>query len=170
MANEKRKGIRPQSAKSKGRKWQQAVSAHLLEKLNLEEGDIESRPMGSGGVDLMMSPRARKAFPISVECKKTTAPFSRRAIGQAQHNAVKDTIGAVVWQPRGEGGSKGIISFDYEEFVDWFIDIYQHQRRINETCGRCLGYGTIGVMEDDEYGGSLVQKTCPECNGTRKNI
>lgn len=164
----KRKGIRPQSAKAKGRKWQQNVAQYLTEKLKLEEGDIESRPMGSGGVDLMMSPAARRAWPISVECKKTTEPFSRKAVEQARYNALKKTIGAVAWQPRGEGGSKGIISFDFEEFVDWFTELYQHERRVNETCSRCLGYGTIGVMQDDEYGGTMVQDTCPECKGSRK--
>lgn len=76
--------------------------------------------MGSPGVDIMMSPKARRRLPISIEAKKTTAPFSRAAVEQAQHNTYPETIGAVVWQPRGEGGSKAIISFDFEEFISWW--------------------------------------------------
>lgn len=77
--------------------------------------------MGSPGADLIMSPAAKRAFPITIEAKKTTAPFSRAAVEQARYNAYPNTIGAVVWQPRGEGGTKGIISFDFEEFVNWYL-------------------------------------------------
>lgn len=112
--------IRPQSAKAKGRKFQQEAAKLITEKFNLEEGDVVSRPMGSGGVDLMMSPAARKAFPVSVECKKTAADPGHKALEQARYNAVKGTIGAVVWQTTGEGGSKGEIRFDLVEFIDWY--------------------------------------------------
>ena len=112
--------IRPQSAKAKGRKWQQEVAKLLTEKFDLQEGDVVSRPMGSGGVDLMMSPAARKAFPVSPECKKTAADPGHAALDQAKHNALKGTIGAVVWQTTGEGGTKGEIRFDLVEFIDWY--------------------------------------------------
>lgn len=116
----KRKGIRPQSAKAKGRKWQQNVAALLTEKFNLDEGDLVSRPMGSGGADLMASPAARRAFPVTVECKKTAADPGHKALEQARYNALKGTIGAVVWQTTGEGGTKGEIRFDLVEFIDWY--------------------------------------------------
>ena len=160
--------IKTSSCKAKGRKWQQNVAAFLTKKFNLDEGDIVSRPMGSGGADLMMSPAARRAFPITVECKKTASDPGRSAMKQAQYNALKGTIGAVVWQTTGEGGTKGEIRFDLEEFIDWFKQLYAYQTKLNNTCGRCLGYGTIGVMRDDEYGGTLVQDACPDCKGTRK--
>ena len=166
----KRKGIRPQSAKAKGRKWQQNVAAYLTEKFDLDEGDIVSRPMGSGGADLMMSPAAKRVFPITVECKKTATDPGRSAMKQAQHNALKGTIGAVVWQTTGEGGTKGEIRFDLEEFVSWFKGVYAHQARVNNTCGRCLGHGTIGEEQQDEYGSTYVQVPCPECKGTRKRV
>ena len=101
----------------------------------------------------MMSPVARLAFPISVECKKTTAPFSRDAINQAQHNALPGTVGAVAWQPRGEGGSKGIISFDFEEFVEWFLSNYEAPR-ISNFCQVCKG-------ECDGTTHSSAERQCP---------
>ena len=112
--------MKPQSAKAKGRKWQQIVAALITEKFDLEEGDVVSRPMGSGGVDLMMSPAARKAFPFSLEAKKTAADPGHKALEQARYNAIKGTIGAVVWQTSGEGGPKGEIRFDLVEFIDWY--------------------------------------------------
>lgn len=166
----KRKGIRPQSAKAKGRVWQQSVAALLTEKFNLQEGDLVSRPMGSGGADIMASPAARRAWPITVECKKTAADPGRAAMKQAQYNALKGTIGAVVWQTTGEGGTKGEIRFDLEEFIDWFKKIYAHQTMINNTCGRCFGRGSAAESSIDSEYGTLVSHsvTCPDCNGSGK--
>ena len=41
--------MKTSSAKAKGRKLQQWFANLLVEKLNLDEEDIESRPMGSQG-------------------------------------------------------------------------------------------------------------------------
>lgn len=50
------------SAKAKGRLGQQEVAAKLMNKieLGLVSGDITSRPMGSQGEDLIVSPQAYK--------------------------------------------------------------------------------------------------------------
>ena len=58
-----------QSAKAKGRRLQQKFMQLLIEKLEIDPEDIESRPMGAGGEDLIMSKAARNKFPFSVECK-----------------------------------------------------------------------------------------------------
>ena len=68
----------------------------------------------------MMSPAARRAFPVSVECKKTATDPGHKALEQAKYNALKGTIGAVAWQTTGEGGTKGEIRFDLVEFIDWY--------------------------------------------------
>ena len=54
--------MQPASAKAKGRLGQQEVVALIDAKtsLGLDIGDIKSRPMGSQGEDLMLSPRALK--------------------------------------------------------------------------------------------------------------
>ena len=41
----------------------------LIEKLNIDPEDIESRSMGAGGEDLIMAKAARTKFPYSIECK-----------------------------------------------------------------------------------------------------
>jgi hypothetical protein len=61
----------PQSAKGKGRRLQQQAAAALVEAFHgiLEPDDIISRPMGSPGSDLMLSPLARRALPYDFEMK-----------------------------------------------------------------------------------------------------
>ena len=47
--------MKTQSAKAKGRKLQQWVRDQLIEQLNVHPEDIESRSMGAGGEDLILS-------------------------------------------------------------------------------------------------------------------
>ena len=110
--------MKPASAKAKGRKWQQAVAAAIQKKFNLHEDDVVSRPMGSGGVDLMMSVLAQTVVGISFECKKTTTEPTLKALSQARHNAYPGTVGVVAWQPRGVGGESGVVTLDLDEFLD----------------------------------------------------
>ena len=61
--------MKTQSRKAKGRRLQQKFMQLLIEKLDIDPEDIESRSMGAGGEDLIMSKAARTKFPFSVECK-----------------------------------------------------------------------------------------------------
>ena len=61
--------MRPQSAKAKGRLFQQWVRDQLIEERNIHPEDIESRSMGASGEDLIMARDARQKFPFSIECK-----------------------------------------------------------------------------------------------------
>jgi len=68
----KKKRISVQAAKSKGRNLQKLVAKAISELLGEPFGpdeDIASRPMGQSGCDIRLSPRIRKLFPYSVECK-----------------------------------------------------------------------------------------------------
>ena len=60
----------PQSYKSKGRSFQQFVAAELRQAVSLPEADIVSRPMGSQGMDIMLSAKARQMIPFAIECKR----------------------------------------------------------------------------------------------------
>ena len=66
---QERRKMKTSSAKAKGRRLQQQVRTQLIEELDIHPEDIESRPMGSQGEDLIMSRAAREAFPYSIECK-----------------------------------------------------------------------------------------------------
>ena len=61
--------MKTSSAKAKGRRLQQKFMQLLIEKLDIDPEDIESRSMGAGGEDLIMSKAARTKFPFSIECK-----------------------------------------------------------------------------------------------------
>ena len=61
--------MKTQSAKAKGRRLQQWFRDLLIDKLGIHKEDIESRSMGAGGEDLIMSRSARNKFPYSIECK-----------------------------------------------------------------------------------------------------
>ena len=79
--------MKTQSAKAKGRRLQQWIRDVLIEKLNIHPEDIESRSMGAGGEDLIMSRSAREKFPYSIECKNQESLNIWKSYEQAQQNS-----------------------------------------------------------------------------------
>ena len=79
--------MRTQSKKAKGRRLQQWVRDLLIEKLEVHPEDIESRYMGAGGEDLIMSRSAREKFPYSIECKNQESLNIWKSYEQAQQNS-----------------------------------------------------------------------------------
>lgn len=64
--------MKTSSAKAKGRRLQQRVRDDLrtLAGSRLEPEDIESTSMGVNGVDVILTPAAKKLFgPLAIECK-----------------------------------------------------------------------------------------------------
>ena len=78
--------MRTQSRKAKGRRLQQQFMKLLIEKLDIDPEDIESRSMGAGGEDLIMSKAARNKFPYSIECKNQERMNIWQAWEQANNN------------------------------------------------------------------------------------
>ena len=64
--------MKTSSAKAKGRRLQQKFMQLLIEKLDIDPEDIESRSMGAAGEDLIMSKAARHSFHflLSVRIKR----------------------------------------------------------------------------------------------------
>lgn len=70
--------------KSLGREGQKIVKDKFLALFpDLEPDDIYSRPMGSPGEDLMLSPKARKLIPFDIEVKYSLRPSPLAAVEQA---------------------------------------------------------------------------------------
>lgn len=113
--------IKTQSAKAKGRNLQKWVRSRLLRYFPiLADDDIQSRSMGSGGTDLMLSPAAQFWVGLSVECKKTKKTPSVAELEQSRANAYKNTLPCVVWCPHGKGPQHTMIMFNLEEFLtEW---------------------------------------------------
>lgn len=79
--------MKTSSAKNKGRRFQQHVRDKIYETFpELEEGDVRSTSMGAGGMDLQLSPAAKRVFPFSVECKNKESLSVWAEFKQAESN------------------------------------------------------------------------------------
>jgi len=108
-------GIRPQSAKAKGRKLQQAVRDSILDSFpTLEADDVRSTSMGAGGADVQLSPAARKLFPYSVECKNLAKIAVFNYYEQSRTNAGNYEPLVVIKQNR----SKPLAVVDLDHFMN----------------------------------------------------
>ena len=110
--------MKTQSRKAKGRRLQQQFMQLLIEKLDIDPEDIESRSMGAGGEDLIMSKAARNKFPYSVECKNQ----ERLNIWQAweQANGNKGLYEPLVVIKK--NGVRPLIVVDAENFLEMIKD------------------------------------------------
>lgn len=111
----------PQSRKAKGRNLQKWTREKLIEILDVDPEDIESRSMGSGGEDLIIAKAARELFPFSVECKNTQRIQIWSAYEQAKANS-GNYEPIVVFK---KNHSKPLVALDAEEF-------FQLLKRLNE--------------------------------------
>ena len=106
--------MKTSSAKAKGRKLQQWFANLLVEKLNLDAEDLESRPMGSQGEDIILGKQSRQIFPYRVECKNQEAVNVWKAYEQASENCKGYEPVVVIKRNR----TKPLVLVDAEHFVD----------------------------------------------------
>ena len=106
--------MKTSSAKAKGRRLQQKFMQLLIEKLDIDPEDIESRSMGAGGEDLIMSKAARNKFPYSVECKNQEKLNIWSAWDQANGN--KGLYEPLVVIKK--NGIRPLVVLDAENFLD----------------------------------------------------
>ena len=82
------------SRKAKARRLQQEVAEYISELLDIpieKDGDVESRPMGQSGVDVILRGDAIKKFPYSIECKWQETWSLPSWIKQAMENKKDNT-------------------------------------------------------------------------------
>ena len=109
--------MKTQSAKAKGRRFQQWVRDQLIEQLGVHPEDIESRSMGAGGEDLIMARAAREKFPYSIECKNQESINIWKSYEQAKENA-GDYEPIVVLK---RNNTKPLVLVD----ADYFVKLHQ---------------------------------------------
>ena len=110
--------VRPSSAKAKGRKLQQWFANKLIEILGLDSEDLESRPMGSQGEDIIMGKQSRDKFPYSIECKNQEAVNVWKAYEQAESNCGKYEPLVVIKRNR----SKPLVLVEAQHFINLHKD------------------------------------------------
>ena len=79
------------SAKAKGRRLQNLVRdkiRQLLQPWGIEDDDVKGAPMGQSGVDVLLSPRAKKLLPVAIECKNQARMAIYKLWEQAERNKV----------------------------------------------------------------------------------
>lgn len=85
--------MKTSSAKAKGRRLQNQIKFAILEHFinQLEEDDVKCAVMGESGTDIKLSPKAKKLFPYSVECKQVEKLNIWKALLQAEANVKEGT-------------------------------------------------------------------------------
>ena len=108
--------MKTSSAKAKGRKLQQWFTDLLVNALGLDKDDLESRPMGSQGEDIIMGKQSRNRFPYSIECKNQERVNVWNAYDQASENCKGYEPLVVIKKNR----TKPLVVIDAEHFVKLF--------------------------------------------------
>ena len=86
------------SAKQKGARLQNRVRLKLLKRWpKLEEGDLKTAVMGESGLDVRLSPAAKRVIPLDIECKNTETLNIWRAIQQAEANCAPKRVPCVIF-------------------------------------------------------------------------
>ncbi len=107
--------MKPSSAKSKGRQFQQVVRDLILSvHTQLEPDDVRSQPMGAPGEDIMLSPVARKLLNgIQIECKNCAKLSINAWLKQAAEHGPH--VPVVFFKPA--RGAKPLVVLDAEDFL-----------------------------------------------------
>lgn len=80
------------SRKAKSRNLQNKVAADIQNLLQMDGTDVKPRTMGEGGIDILLSSRAREQFPFGVECKNQEKISIWSSMEQCTINAEKEGL------------------------------------------------------------------------------
>jgi hypothetical protein len=93
---EKKKPISVAARKAKGRRLQKQIAECISKITNIpamKDGDIESRPMGQSGRDVILRGEAKKLFTFhGIECKNREALNIWQALTQAEEHGGKPIV------------------------------------------------------------------------------
>lgn len=109
--------MKTRSAKNKGKRLQNKVKDLLVEKYKhiLEDGDFKSTTMGESGIDIQLSPAARKIFPWAVECKNQEAISIWKCLQQAEDAAIAEKLKPLLIFKRNR--SKTYVTLELDDFL-----------------------------------------------------
>lgn len=106
--------MRTSSAKAKGRRLAIKVKEMLHDWApDLAHDDIRLTSSGAGGEDILLSPRAREIYPMSIECKNCEKASPWSWYEQAKENAGEHTPAVVFSRNR----SDVMVLLKFEDFL-----------------------------------------------------
>lgn len=89
----------PRSAKAKGRAFEEKIVTDIKETFDLKKSDVRRVPASVNGIDVqLISEKAKKMFPYSVECKSQKKIAIPAWWKQATDNVEEDTTPLLVFR------------------------------------------------------------------------
>ena len=110
--------MKPQSAKSKGRRLQQKIVADILKSFpHLKADDCVSTSMGCGGEDVKLSTAARQSLPLSIEAKNQEKISIWSCLEQCEANAPTGATPCLIFH---KNNSKTYATLPWESLLDLY--------------------------------------------------
>jgi hypothetical protein len=112
--------IKIRSAKAKGRNLQKWTCNQIAKAINVKTGkdlDIDSRPLGQSGCDIILRGKAKNCFPFSIECKFQEKWSIHNWIKQAKSNQKPNTSWLLVIK---KSKQNPVVIIDAIEFFELF--------------------------------------------------
>lgn len=101
------------SKKAKGRNFQKKIAQDIVEVFpKLTENDVFPRSMGSSGIDIQLSEKARALFPFAVEAKNQETTSIWSWIEQCEYNAEKEKLIPLLIFKRNRSKTYAVIEWD----------------------------------------------------------
>lgn len=127
--------MKTSSCKAKGRNWQKKIVEDILIFFpDLQPDDCLWRSMGAQGEDIMLSPKARKALPLSIEAKCVEKLNFWEAFEQAKLNAKKLFI-PVVFAKRNRTEPLAVLAYtDFLWIMSQLNEARQKDKADTENC------------------------------------
>ena len=109
--------------KQKAREHQQSIAKMIQCTFKLPAEDLVSRSMGSPGLDIMLSERARAVFPFGIECKRTEKLSIPAWWKQCEENAKKEGLMPMLVYRQNHGRAMVVMQFtDLLEIMEMIKD------------------------------------------------
>lgn len=148
--------MKPRSAKSKGRTFQNHVADKVRELLNTHPEEIRPALMSEGGMDIKLSPRLREIFPFSIECKNRERFNIWEAIHQAEKNKAVLTWPAVMFKRNRQTPWVAVPEEAFYELVKGYIYLIENGIVLRLATGKERRNGSsvyVDVRTNEEEGG-----------------
>lgn len=104
--------------KGKGKQFERDLRDIIRAHTGLGEGDVDSAVGCVTGIDILLSPAARKVFPYSVECKARSSGDVEKWVDQAERNAYPGTVPICAWKPNKKGPNSSLVIMRIQDFLN----------------------------------------------------